>query len=368
MEDAPPIAIEQNINNINNINNNEMKFDKSEIFPVGNIYNFKISYNEKIFLFEIEEINQIPKKEWKILLNLEELGKINRYFLQFESTKDVFEALKVLIQKKNVSLVKEPQNLMRIMIKNPSNEKVFYIDIPYKENILKNEQDSVMTYIKSLTNRITNLENRVSYLENQFIQFKAFNQFKESQEFANCKPEIKYNEAELALIGDFSKSNIIGFTEAIDIIGWLDAKPKCINLLLNSKYDGDKTKTFYERCQGKAPTLVIIKTTDQYRFGGYITIPWKNKKYGICSDGKSFIFSLDRRQKYQIVKANNAIQTDFYYFAFGAVWPEIYIENDCHTNLRNSTSKYGNYNLKEDLNGGKRNYKVLSYEVYEIIY
>ena len=363
MEDAPPIAL-MNQNNNNN-NNNEIKFDKSETFEINKIFSLKISYNDKIFLFEIEEKNQFPKKDCKIFLNLEELGKINRYFLQFASSQEVFESLKNLIQKQNLIIIKE-EKLMKIWIKNPSNEKEFFIDVPFKENFLKNELDSIIPYISSLNNRITVLENRLTNLEEQFRQF--FQSKPEPTAKIETPISKKENDRSKALIGDFCKSNIIDVLGAKYIISWLEEKPKSIKLLLDSKIDGDKITTFYEKCKDKAPTVVIIESTDGYKFGGYISIPWYTKRYGVFGDSKSFIFSLTKMEKYPIVKQKNAIQVEFYYFAFGAIWPEIYIENNCHSNSKNSCSKYGNYAIKEKINGGKTNFKVLSYEVYEINY
>ena len=60
-------------------------------------------------------------------------------------------------------------------------------------------------------------------------------------------------------------------------------------MLLDSKYDGDKISKFYEKCKDKCPTIVLIKTTNGNKFGGYTSIPWKNK-CGIFEDKESFIF------------------------------------------------------------------------------
>ena len=43
---------------------------------------------------------------------------------------------------------------MKIKIKNPVNDKEFYINIPLKEYNLKNELNSIISYISSLNNRI----------------------------------------------------------------------------------------------------------------------------------------------------------------------------------------------------------------------
>ena len=84
-------------------NKKEIKFDTKESFEINtNDKNFllKIAFNEKLMLFDIEQMDLFPKQEFNIYLNLEELGKINKYFLQFDNLKEVFESLKILIKKK----------------------------------------------------------------------------------------------------------------------------------------------------------------------------------------------------------------------------------------------------------------------------
>ncbi len=138
---------------------------------------------------------------------------------------------------------------------------------------------------------------------------------------------------------------------------------------MNSRIDGDTTDTFYNKCTGKYPTIVFVKTTKGHRFGGYSSIPWKNLNNGFNRDEKNFIFSLDKQKKYNIKNADKAIQTNSSYFAFGG-GSHFYVENNCTSNTRNYNSNSGTYNTTEnyELNGGEYNYTVSSYEVYQIEY
>ena len=89
--------------------------------------------------FEINEKNKFLKEDdYNIYLNLEELGKINRFFYQFETLKEVFDCLKELINKKNVVIIKEEKK-MKIKIINPINNKEFYINVLLKEKEKINE-------------------------------------------------------------------------------------------------------------------------------------------------------------------------------------------------------------------------------------
>ena len=140
---------------------------------------------------------------------------------------------------------------------------------------------------------------------------------------------------------------------------------------MNSRIDGDKTETFYNKCAGKYPTIVFVKTTKGHRFGGYSSIPWKNLNGCFFNrDEKSFIFSLDKEKKYDIKNADKAIQTNSNYFAFGAVYSDFYVYNNCTSNSNNYNNNTGTYNTTEkyELNGGEKNFTVSSYEVYQIEY
>ena len=331
---------------------NEMNYDKTEIFQIEQKYNLKISYNEKIIFFEIEEKDQFPKQDFNIFLNLEELGGINRYFYQFESLKEFFDTLKKLIEQNSLFILKEDK-LMKIKIKNPLNNKEYYINVPLKEKDLKNEMDSILSYISSLNNRITELEKKVNKLE----------------EYIPIINEYKLEKEKEKISEGFKNSNIVNKEEQKAIYNWFDKKPKNIKLLLDSKKDGDRTSTFYEKCGGKSPTLILVKTKDGNKFGGYTSIPWKNNGGDIITDKQSFIFSLNKMKKYEVIKPENAIETSIDYFAFGGGTSDFYIEDKCHSHTENyCNSSLKTYNTSEphELNGGEYYFTVSSYEVYYI--
>ena len=136
---APPLSIEETPKK-------DMKYDKIELFEIEQKYNLKLSSNDEILFFEIEEKDKFPIENFNLFLNLEELGKINRYFYQFESLKEVCDNFKKLIEQ-NKLFIQRDNNLMKIKIKNPVNDKEFYINIPLKEKDLKNE---LILFLKDL--------------------------------------------------------------------------------------------------------------------------------------------------------------------------------------------------------------------------
>ena len=83
---------------------------------------------------------------------------------------------------------------MKIKIKNPINEKVYFINIPLKEKDLKNEMDSIITYISSLNNRIDELEKKVNKLEQYIPLINEYKLEKEKVKFQGFHKEIKKEE------------------------------------------------------------------------------------------------------------------------------------------------------------------------------
>ena len=335
----------------------EIKFDASETFEINTdnkIFALKISYNEQLIYFEIKEKNAFVKDEYNLYIDLNELGKISRFFNQFETVKEVFDSLKSLIDKKNLSIIQEEKK-MKIKIINPINNREFYINVLSREKDIKSEINSIITYVTSLNEKVQKLENKVNLLENKLNEI-----IKEKEE--------KKKKKELYEKYQINKSSVINKEEIDLFMNWLDQKPKKMKLLLDSKIDGDLTQTFYNKCGGKFPTVVFVKTTKGKRFGGYCSIGWENKKGGALKDINSFTFSLDNKKKYKIKNPNNAIQTYYCYFAFG-VGSDFYINDKCTSYTNNYNKNTGTYETTKqyELNG-EYNFTVSSYEVYQIEY
>ena len=338
----------------------EIIFDLSESFEIttdNKIYELKISYNEQLMFFEIKEKNAFLKDEFNLYTNLKELGDINRFFNQFETLKEVFDSLKTLITKKNVSIIQEGKK-MKMKIINPINNKEFFINVNSKEKDTKSEINSIIACVNSLTQKVLNLENKL----NELYAYKD-----DIEEIIKEKEEKK--KKELYEKYQIYKSSVINKDEIDLFMNWFDKKPTKIKLLLDSKIDGDLTQTFYNKCGGKFPTVVFVKTTKGKRFGGYCSIGWENKKGDALKDINSFIFSLDKKKKYKIKNPDRAIETHSIYFAFGHGTSDFYINDKCTSNTDNYNQNTGTYETTEkfELNG-ESNFTVSSYEVYQIEY
>jgi len=342
-----------------NSSRKEIKFDLSESFEIttdNKIYELKISYNEQLMFFEIKEKNAFLKDEFNLYTNLKELGDINRFFIQFETLKEVFDSLKTLITKKNVSIIQEGKK-MKMKIINPINNKEFFINVNSKEKDTKSEINSIIACVNSLTQKVQNLENKL----NELYAYKD-----DIEEIIKEKEEKK--KKELYEKYQIYKSSVINKDEIDLFMNWFDKKPTKIKLLLDSKIDGDSTQTFFNKCSYKFPTVVFVKTTKGRRFGGYCSIGWENTNYNYKKDINNFIFSLDKKKKYKIKIPEYGIQTSSDYFAFGGSHDFI-IYNNCTSNNSSNNNNGGTYETTEqyELNG-EYYFTVSSYEVYQIEY
>ena len=117
-------------------------------------------------------------------------------------------------------------------------------------------------------------------------------------DFKKEKCSIKYEEYNFNKQSTLSGlSNILNENDASLIISWLPKKPKNIKLLFDTTKDGDYSSAFHQKCDGKCPTLVIIKSNSiGYIFGGYATSPRNSNSKNINAPN-SFIFSLKSKTK-----------------------------------------------------------------------
>ena len=329
-----------------------IKFNKSQTFEIKTEekdFKLKVSYNETVFLFEVEKKAEFPKNEYANLMSFDDLTKNYRFFLQFETTEEVVNSLSIMVKNNNIKILEEDKK-MKIEITNPFNQRTFGIDVPIKEKNIRMEVDGLTNYMSSLNDRVTSLEKQVKELMSIKDEYEKLKQLE-------IKNKNRY----------FKDSSIVKLEDEDTIMTWFEKKPSQFNKLLDSKIDGDSTNAFESKCAKKCPTMVFVKTTNGYRFGGFTTVLWNNQSYG--KDNKAFLFSLDRKEKYNITNENYANRLESgSSFWFGGAALRLY--NNCTSNKSNyvSSHSYTTVPANYAINGGEQCFTVSSYEVYQIEY
>ena len=100
-------------------------------------------------------------------------------------------------------------------------------------------------------------------------------------------------------IKDLKSSKILEGKEEYAFINSLFSKKPFFNLIYSATRDGSYPEDFHRKCDNKGPTITLIKTNDNRKFGGYIS---KNRQYGnenevYEKDKNVFIFTIDKRKK-----------------------------------------------------------------------
>ena len=141
------------------------------------------------------------------------------------------------------------------------------------------------------------------------------------------------------------------------------------NLLYRVTKDGDKIQDFYKKCGNKHNTLIIVKTTNNYIFGGFTTQTWENRHMD-KEDDNAFCFSLDKNKIYEAVKGSNSI---FFYPGkiFGFFWfidiKESSLINGGSDHTPWSKGYYeGITNKNFELNNGSESFNIIEIETFQI--
>jgi hypothetical protein len=182
-------------------------FENSETIELINNqnqkYKFIISNNSKLIQFIIEDTISFPKNEYIYTSTLEELQKLNRYFLFFQNVQEVGQNLIKLSKKNNLSVIIE-NNICKIKIINQINDEEFTIELSKKEKDIKQEIESFIPLIVELKKKIENLKKKNKSLKqkNEFLEKKNLDLEKKYLEIEKKYLEIeKQNE-------DIEKKNL----------------------------------------------------------------------------------------------------------------------------------------------------------------
>jgi hypothetical protein len=139
-----------------------------------------------------------------------------------------------------------------------------------------------------------------------------------------------------------------------------------LNLLYKATIDSDKAEVFHQKCDNAKSTLVLVKSDNGKRFGGFTTRDWKGNSIE-KKDNNAFVFSLDKMKIYDIILGEDAIGC---YPKYGPVFLgcQIRIYDEFFSQGGSTFEKGMNYSTEEDyeLTGGLKKFGVKELEVYSI--
>ena len=306
----------------------------------------KVNKNKEELKLEVQKLftrirNTLNDREDELLIEIDK---------QFENTffsEDIIKESEKLPNKINISLEKgkiidndwNDENKLNSLINDCINIENIIKDINIvKENIKKcNDSNLIKIHF------YPKVENEI----NIFIEsIKTFGKI------STCSP---------------INSKIINSEDNKLIYDWIpNNKNINFSLLYRMSEDGTSFSTFHNKCDNQYPALFIAKTKDGYKFGGYTSIGWNSKTEDYLMDKESFLFSLNKKKKYELQENKKTIGcfndrgVDFC--------------NDCYFYQTDMTKCYSNGNYAYLLGKGKvlannddNIFIVEEVEIYKII-
>ena len=333
----------------------------------------KLSDNYKY----LEDLSKNVEKSINDLKNiLEKIGE-NKEKIKLD-IQNIFTKIRTTLNEKEDQLLNEVDNefnklyfkedLIKECEKLPNKIK---ISLENGKKTIENWKENENNKLNFLINDCLIIEKNIEYI-NKLEEIRKKSNLNNSSKITLLIQKEEINE----LINSIKKLELINYANILFpseilkdkiedknlVISWLPQKPNKITLLLNSKIDGDSCKTLIEKCKGKKPTLVVIQTTKDIIFGGYITQEWNDD----FKDEKAFVYSLKTKKKYNVKEPNYAKYADSWW-GFGPEKNTIVLYDNC---VKRTDNYVGNkaYDIPQpyELNGGEQCFSVKSYEIFYI--
>ena len=295
------------------------------------------------------QINDIIKKSFSNKFTFEKIRE-NKYFLQFDSLKEIFDELKERINSNKITL-EEYENSLKINIQLPSSKNKEIIFELNQQN--KNDSEKIRDLIQIVIEQnkeISDLKKEVNDLKEKLnILWK---EKEERKKIYNLDSKIingneKYNEC---------------------LKNWIDPTRKIkAELLYRLTQNGENISTFHELCDNKGPTLTLFHVNDGNKVGIYTPLSWdSNSEWKMDMD--TFIFNLNKNQKYKKLQPEHSI---YCFNSFGPLTSNFGCENNSMKSLNHWGNNINNFYDKgsEILqnNNQLKKYDLLETEVYKII-
>ena len=169
--------------------------------------------------------------------------------------------------------------------------------------------------INSLINDCINIENEINEINKINSSIQNLNNYDKTEIMFSPKEENKINEfikgitsfgkIEINIYnGVFNNSTILMNNEynnykfILKEIENRNSKIKELKLIYRASRDGDSINNFFEKCNEIQNIILLIKTHNNTRFGGYTKIGFKKETYSnkIYKDNTAFVFSLDKKK------------------------------------------------------------------------
>ena len=332
----------------NNINKEQEKNNNNpmNIIPILNKNNLFLEKNNE----DIKKSNNNNKKENE---NNNGSGGTNGFF------KNIHNNLK-----NNLKKEKDINNDI-----NNKKEKVSEEDDNYLYSNSENEIIDDIQFFDKHNSKQKIIENVITPIENdnkRLIGNKRRNNRRKDINLSFSKKSEDYSSEEIIL-----DSKIVSFFEDYEfLINYLrnDLNLDVIKAIkiYRASENGDQANIFHSLCDNNTNVILLIKTKDRKKFGGFTSKGFNSNNIDII-DNSAFVFSIDKKRIYQVKQNEKAISC---YSSNGPSFtkiltiPDRFFSNMCYTFVKDL-----NYLTYEDyeINNGNKYFKIEELEVLELL-
>ena len=336
---------------------------------LNNLYQPNISNNQYISsnykcqqkLYELQnELNKV-KNENEILKNntsklINDINILKNQIIILKQEKEKLRQNKGTTPNQNelqeILILKQENERLNNELLNIKNDN--YNELENYKKIKENEISLLKSQIEDLYQQLNSIQQENDNLKSQ-IKFMNKNNISQSQS----------SEQNLAIV----RGEIIEDNSELEFLTRKichDYKKITLYLLYKASVDTDKAEAFHRKCDKAQSSIVLVKTKDGKRFGGYTSCDWGGESIE-KKDDNAFVFSFDKMEIYDIIPGENAIGC---YPAYGPIFLgcQIRIYDDAFTKGGTTFQKNLNYKTNEDyeLTGGLQNFQIKEIEVYGV--
>ena len=296
----------------------------------------------------------------------------SKYLAEIEELKNQIKILKeenTILKTKTVekTIVKTIDNSAEILLLKQEIERLKkqleqYINIKITFENYKIQKEKEISELKL---KIEELKTKLS----RFLEEKSYSESlikRQQNSSSNERQTLSIQDMRLEVI----KGDIIQNASELELLTRRICKHYnkiILNLLYKATADSDKASVFHNKCDSAENTLVLVKSSNGKRFGGYTSCSWEGDSIE-KKDENAFVFSLDKMKIYNIIPGEGAIGC---YPKFGPVFLgcQIRIYDRFFEKGGTTFEKGANYDTEEDyeLSGGLKSFQVKDIEVYSVI-
>ncbi|KAL4472251.1 hypothetical protein ABPG72_013884 [Tetrahymena utriculariae] len=363
---------------------------------------FQLSFQDKTYAaslqvidnrleISIELIDQSQFK-WKELFSIEQIYKLNKFFLQCTDLNEAYEIISKLMKNSFKSIsTNDSKMLVQFEFEQVYGKILFTFQLHQCEintnEVVAKLCETISTIQIKSSNQQKQLEQILKDLSTQSSQnelikdllVKQNKQMKEylAQQIQSLKTElqnqIQETKNEIALNYQKMFSNIISFEDGEVIKKWVSDKQIYLQQIYRATQHGFQIEKIHEQCKDKSKVILLIKTKEGRRFGFYADCQIKNYIQWLAQNPNNiFLFSLDLKQKYTSNESNysSAFYSDNNFIAVGGGNDiRLYTNSNSNNNSHVSQSGYGKKEglTQYALNGGTHNFTTSEVEIFEVI-